>query len=225
MYEFLTSTEVYNFIKGPLVWVSFIIFIGGSIYRVVSLLYRVRKAKVIYTYLSVRYSLRSIFHWIIPFASTQMRKRPWITIISFLFHICLVLTPVFLLSHNMLLRDSWNIRWWTLPEGVADVMTLIVILCTLFFLMRRLIAPEVRFVTSVSDYVLLAMVAAPFSTGFLAFNQLFFDYNLIVTFHILFGEIMLIAIPFTRLRHMLLFWLTRAYTGSEFGSVRHSKDF
>ncbi len=225
MYEFLTSTEVYNFIKGPLVWVSFIIFIGGSLYKIISLLFLARKDKVVYPYMSLKYSVRSIFHWVIPFASTNMRKRPWITTMTFSYHICLVLTPVFLLSHNMLLRDSWNIRWWTLPEGVADVMTLIVILCTLFFLMRRLIAPEVRFVTSVSDYVLLAMVAAPFSTGFLAFHQLFVDYNLIVTFHILFGEIMLVAIPFTRLSHMLFFWLTRAYTGSEFGAVRHAKDW
>ena len=225
MYEFLTSTEVYNFIKGPLVWVSFIIFIGGSIYRVVSLLYRARKAKVIYTYLSVRYSLRSIFHWIIPFASTHMRKRPWITIISFLFHICLVLTPLFLLSHNMLLRDSWNIRWWTLPERTADAMALIVIFSALFFLLRRLISPEVRFVTFLSDYTLLAIATSPFITGFLAFHQLFFDYDIMVTLHILLGEIMLIAIPFTRLSHMLFFWLTRAYTGSDFGAVRHSRDY
>ena len=79
--------------------------------------------------------------------------------------------------------------------------------------------------TFASDYVLLATAASPFITGFLAFHQLFFDYKVIVTLHILFGEVILMAIPFTRLVHMLFFWLTRAHTGSEFGAVRHSRDY
>jgi nitrate reductase gamma subunit len=225
MYDFLTSLELYRFLKGPMVWVAFTIFIVGSLYRVTTLLQRAKKAKVIYPYMSLRYGLRSISHWLIPFASTNMREHPWITIVSFLFHICLILTPIFLFAHNMLVRESWNIRWWTLPDGIADLMTLTVISCSLFFLLRRLISPEVRFVTFASDYIVLFIATAPFITGFMAFHQLFFDYELIVTIHILLGEIMLIAIPFTKLSHMLFFWLTRAYMGSEFGSVRHSKDY
>lgn len=225
MYEFLTSTEFYKFIKGPMVWVAFIVFIGGSLYRVITLLLRAKKAKVIYPYMSLKYGLRSIFHWITPFASTNMREHPWLTTISFLFHICLILTPIFLFAHNMLVRESWNIRWWTFPEGVADTMTLIVIFCSIFFLIRRLVSPWVRFLTLVSDYVLLSIASAPFITGFLAFHQLFFDYKLMVILHIISGEILLIAIPFTRISHMLFFWLTRAYMGSEFGAVRHSRDY
>jgi nitrate reductase gamma subunit len=83
----------------------------------------------------------------------------------------------------------------------------------------------VRFVTLSSDYILLGIAAAPFITGFMSYHQLFFDYKIMVILHILFGEIMLIAIPFTRLNHMLFFWFTRAYTGSDFGNVRHSRDY
>jgi hypothetical protein len=43
--------------------------------------------------------------------------------------------------------------------------------------------------------------------------------------HILSGEIMLVAIPFTRLSHMIFFAFTRGYMGSEFGAVRHAKDW
>jgi hypothetical protein len=39
------------------------------------------------------------------------------------------------------------------------------------------------------------------------------------------AELLLVAIPFTRLSHMLLAPLTRAYIGSEFGMVRHVKDW
>lgn len=225
MYEFLTGATIYNFVKGPLVWFSFVIFIGGNLYRIISMLSLARKDKVVYPYMSLKYSLRSIFHWVIPFASTNMRKHPWITTMTFSYHICLIFTPVFLLAHNILWYESWKISWWTLSEVASDIMTIVVIFCSVFFLIRRIISPDVRFVTFTSDYILLAIAATPFITGFLAYHQLFFQNKPMAILHILFGEIMLIAIPFTRLSHMLFFWLTRAYTGSEFGAVRHSKDW
>ena len=225
MLDFLKIVELYNFAKGPLVWVTFFVFISGSIFRLATLIYRARKAKVIYPYMSLKYSLRSIIHWIIPFASTNMRNHPWITVITFIFHLCLILTPLFLLSHNLLSQESWNIRWWSLSEKWADLMTIAVILCSIFFVIRRLVAPEVRILTFASDYILLGVAIAPFVTGFLAFHQLFIDYKVMVVIHIIAGEIMLIVIPFTRLSHMLFFWLTRAHTGSDFGAVRHSRDY
>lgn len=225
IYEFLSGSVVYNFVRGPLVWASFSIFIFGSLYKIVSLIFLAKKDKVVYPYISVRYGLRSIIHWIIPFASLNMRKHPFITIMTFLFHICLIATPIFLLAHNVLWYESWNISWWTLPEGLTDIMSMIVIICSFFFLLRRILSPEVRFVTFVSDYILLAVASAPFITGFLAYHQLFFEYKIMINIHIVSGEIMLMLIPFTRLSHMLFFWFTRAYTGSEFGAVRHSKDW
>ena len=208
-----------------MIWVSFFLFIGGSVYRFVSLLSKGKRVKSVTSYMSLRYSLRSIFHWIIPFGSVNMRKHPWFTAVAFLFHICLIVTPLVLLAHNKLWFDSWHIRLWSVPEAAADIMTLTVIFCVVIFILRRIITPEIRFVTFTSDFVILAIAAAPFISGFLAYHQLFFDYKLMVALHILLGEVMLIAIPFTRLNHMLFFWLTRAYTGSDFGAVRHSRDY
>jgi nitrate reductase gamma subunit len=93
-----------------------------------------------------------------------------------------------------------------------------------FFLVRRLVSPEVQYVTSASDYILLAIVAAPFITGFLVYFQ-WFEYQTLMILHVLSGEIMLVAIPFTRLSHMLFAPLTRGYMGSEFGGVRHARDW
>jgi len=225
MYEFLTSPALYNFIRGPLVWISLLIFIGGSIYKVLWILSLAKRDKVVFPYISLKYSIRSIIHWVIPFASTNWRKRPGMTITTFLFHICLLFTPIFLIAHNALLKESWNFRLWTIPETIADVMTVVVIVCSIIFFIRKLVAPEVRFVTFASDYLLLAFAAAPFVTGFLAYHQILIDYELMTAMHILSGELMLVAIPFTRLSHMIYFWFTRAYTGSEFGAVRHTRDY
>ncbi|MDY6792478.1 MAG: nitrate reductase [Thermodesulfobacteriota bacterium] len=217
--------DLYNFVTGPLAWAAFIIFIAGGLYRLINMLYLInKKEKFIYTYMSFKYSLRSIFHWIIPFATVNWKRHPVLTIVTFAFHLCLVITPVFLLSHAILWDESWNIRLWTLSDDVADIMTLIVVGSCVFFLVRRLVSPEIQFVTTVSDYAILAVVAAPFITGFIAYHQ-WFNYPLFMILHIVSGEIMLIAIPFTRLSHMLFSPFTRAYMGSEFGSVRGAKDW
>ena len=216
---------VYQFVAGPLVWVAFVVFVGGCLYRLANLIRLVnQKERFIYSYMSWQYSLRSIAHWITPFASENMRRHPFMTIVTFSFHICLLLAPIFLLSHIILLDEGWGLGWWSLPDGLVDLMTLVVIASCIFFFVRRQIRPEVAYVTSASDYVVLAIVALPFVTGFFAYHQ-WFNYPLMMVLHILAGEIMLVAIPFTRLSHMLFSPLTRAYMGSEFGGVRKARDW
>jgi nitrate reductase gamma subunit len=217
--------SLYSIVSGPLAWLAFILFVGGSLYRLISLLVLVhKKEQFIYSYMSLKYGLRSILHWSTPFATENMRRHPALTIVAFAFHICLILAPLFLLAHVTLIEEAWDVSWWTLPEGVAEFMTLIVIAACVFFLVRRLISPEVQYVTSASDFIILAIVVAPFITGLMAYYQ-WFGYRIFLILHILSGEIMLVAIPFTRLSHMITAPLTRAYMGSEFGAVRHAKDW
>jgi nitrate reductase gamma subunit len=225
MYDFIKDPTLYNLVRGPLVWIAFLVCIIGSAYKIYSMISAVKKEKVVLPYMSLKYGMRSVLHWIIPFGTVNWRRHPVITIVTFLFHICLVFSPIFLLSHNILWRESWGISWWTLPEGLTDLMTLIVIFSCVFFLFRRIIASEVRFVTYPSDFLILAIAFLPFITGFLAYHQLLLPNRTMTILHILLGEVMLIAIPFSRIIHMLFGWFTRAYTGSEFGQVRHVRDY
>ncbi len=216
---------VYNFVSGPLVWVAFILFFGGSVYRIVSMIQTAKKTDpVVFHYMSLKYALRSILHWIIPFASENMRKHPAMTIFTFAFHICLFIAPLFLFAHIILIKEAWNISWGYLPDSVADLMTWIVIVSCIFFLARRLMLPEAKYVTSASDYVILAIVVAPFITGLWSYHQ-WAGFKFMGIAHIIAGEIMLVAIPFTRLSHMLFFPFTRGYMGSEFGAIRRARDW
>jgi nitrate reductase gamma subunit len=217
--------ELYRWATGPLVWLAFIVFIGGSLFRLIRLLLLVhRKESFIYSYMSLKFSLRSILHWLTPFGTANWRLHPWLTIVTFSFHICLVLTPIFLLAHIVMWDEAWNISWWALPDGLAIVMTLVVIGGGLFFFIRRRVTPEVAYVTAASDYVILLLTAAPFVTGLIAYFQ-WFDVRFFTLLHVLAGEAMLVAVPFTRISHMLFAPLTRAYMGSEFGGIRHARDW
>jgi nitrate reductase gamma subunit len=224
MLDFIRDLSLYNLVRGPLVWIAFLVFIGGSIFKLREMILLAKNEKVVIPFISLKYTLRSLLHWVIPFGSRNWRIRWPITVLTFIFHLGLILTPVFLLSHNILWHESWGISWWSLPEGVADIMTILVIFSCIAFLLRRFFAPEVKFVTFNSDYLILAISFIPFLTGFLAYHQWLLPYKSMVILHMLFGEIMLIAIPFTRLGHMFYFFLTRSFMGSQF-ALWHSKDW
>ncbi len=217
--------DLYRIVSGPLVWISFAIFIFGSLYRLIFMMVLAKKKEpVLFSYMSFYYGLRSILHWLTPFGTVKWQKNPVFTIITFTFHICLLGVPLLLFSHVILIKEAWDIGWWYISDTAADIMTILVILGAVFFLVRRIVLPEVKYLTSVSDYIILAIVAAPFITGFWTSHQ-WIGYNIMGIIHILAGEIMLAAIPFTRLSHMIFFPFTRGYIGSEFGAVRHVKDW
>jgi nitrate reductase gamma subunit len=217
--------SLYNFVAGPLAWAAFILFFGGLLFQLIRLLLQVRSREpFISSYMSWHYSLRSILHWIIPFGTVRWRTRPVLTVVTFVFHLSLFLTPIFLLSHIVLWDETWGLTWWALPDALADIMCAVVIACCVFFGVRRWKQPEVRFVTDSSDYFILVLTVAPFVTGFLAYHQ-WTEGAWMTILHIFSGELLLAVIPFTRLSHMLLAWLTRSYMGSEFGGVRHARDW
>ncbi len=217
--------SIFDFVYGPMLYVAFLIFFFGCLYQLVSLIIDTyKKEDQIFSYMSLKYGLRSIFVWLTPFATVNMRKHPVFTLITFLFHVCAIISPIFLFSHVVLVDESWNYSWWTIPDRAADIMAFAVIASCILLLIRRMKSPVVKYVTGMSDYVILVIVALPFITGLLAFHQIF-PYKLMMLLHVLSGEIMLIAIPFTKLNHMLFAPFTRAYIGSEFGGVRHARDW
>lgn len=217
--------QVYGFVVGPLAWIAFSVFVLGSIWKFYSMYQsaRTRDGQVL-AYWSFKYALRSIAHWSVPFWPVNSRLHPFMTIVSFTFHICLVVIPIFLLAHVMLWDYYHGVRLWSLAEGIADVMTVLVILSCLFFAGRRIFLREVRYVTGLMDWFVLIIVFLPFMTGFLAYHQIG-PYKVMIILHIVFGEIMLAAIPFTRLSHMILAPFSRGYIGSEFGGVRKARDW
>jgi nitrate reductase gamma subunit len=211
-------------VTGPLVWIAFLGFFGGLIYRFVTIARLAERERVVIPTLSAKFGARSLIHWLVPFGGASTRKRPLFTLVSFVFHVCLLVTPLFVMGHAVLWQQAWGLRWWSLPEKVADVMTLVVIFGAVFFMVRRLVKPEVRNVSYLSDFAIALLVMAPFLTGYIAHQQ-WLPYKTMIVIHAVTGALCLLAIPWTRLVHMLWFAFTRAFMGSEFGAVRHSRDW
>ena len=217
--------ELYNFVSGPLAWIAWAIFILGSIYRLASM-YALAKKKDASSlaYMSWPYGLRSIMHWLIPFGTMGWKADPIMTVATFAFHICFILVAVFLSAHVVFWDTAFGITLWRLPTAIGDIISFVVIGACAVFALRRLVLPHVRSVTRTKDWFALGLVALPFITGVLAYHQVG-PSLLMTTLHVLSGELLLALIPFTRLSHALFVLFTRAYMGSEFGAVRHARDW
>jgi nitrate reductase gamma subunit len=221
----LNWNSIYGLLTGPALWFTFIFVIGGLLIRI-AFLFRLsrRKDRVIYNHINMDWGLRSIIHWIIPFASVSMRQQPIFSLVAFIFHLTLIAVPLFLSAHILLWEEAFGLTLWSIPDGVSDALTLIFIAAALFLIVRRRIRPEVRILTSAWDYALLVIAMLPFISGFMAYHQ-WGPYEAMLILHIVFGQILLILIPITKLAHMILFFFTRAFIGFEMGGRRGARSW
>lgn len=198
---------MYQFLTGPLAWLSFAIFSIGLIVRTVLYIRGFNwkfdrfTDKENATY-GIKAVLGPTFLWLFPLGDRRWRNNIGIAILVFVFRIGLVVMPIFLLAHNIILKERWGIRFWTLPETTADILTIAVIFSAVFLILRCVALPGLRNITTVYDYVLLAILLAPLITGFLAYHQVP-TYRFWLIAHIICGEIMLIAIPFAKIWHVV----------------------
>jgi len=216
--------DVYELVRGPFAWVALAIFVVGSLYQVFFLFLTAKKETVPTPSSNTKDAVRSILLGLVPFGTVTMRRQPVFTLLAFIFHLCVVVLPVFLLAHIVLWYESWKIQWWSLPDGLADLMTLWVILACIYFFFRRRRLPEVKQVTRPSDYALLGLIMLTFLSGFCA-NHQWGPYRAVLILHVLSSEMLLVILPFSKLGHMLFFGFSRAYMGLEFGKFLKARDW
>ena len=215
---------MYDLLTGPGLWLAIGICLTGlfirGIFYVKGLNWQLdRVAYTAHPKAGFKGAFRSIFFWILPFGTRSWRTQPFMALLFFVFHIGAVGIPLFLSAHNMMLSEKLGFSFASMHQSVADVMSWGVLVSAVFLTIRRLVLPEVRILSTSYDYLILFLSTAPFITGLLCRYEIG-NYSFFLIIHILFGEILLIAIPFTKLSHILLFFLSRAQLGMDFGIKR-----
>lgn len=218
--------DFYLFVEGPLLWIAFLTFIIGSLLRAAFFAISRKTDGLLYKYFNVKYVVASFLKWILPI-NKDVAKNPIVVPMAYIFHICLIVVPIWFSGHITLWEESrfeWS--WTPIPDTLADWMTLILIGIGIFFLLRRIFIAEVRILSTVSDYLLLIVTVLPFLTGYLlthgTLDHIQFFSNNMSLIHILSGELMLILIPFTKLSHFIMFFFSRGATAIEFGRRGYS---
>jgi nitrate reductase gamma subunit len=217
------ETHLYYFIRGPLLWIAFFVFVGGIVFRTIQFFYLTRKKDSLIYFPTKdqeeRYGRGSVQEREMQFAvslkNSILGQHQAVAIFTFFFHILIFILPIFLFAHNLLLYESWNFSLWSFSESMGDKLTVLFLILALFFLVRRVVVSKVRALSRTSDYLVWLIIVAPFVTGFICYRQ-WFDYQTVLIIHMLSGALMLVSITFTKLGHMIFFFLARFLIGSEF---------
>ncbi len=146
---------------------------------------------------------------------TVLGAHPVMARVSLVFHLLLFLVPLLLPAHNSLVFKALGASLPSLSAPLLDLMTLVFLVTGGFFLVRRIFVPRVRMLSTMADYLILLLVAAPFITAYAAHHR-WLDYHMLLVAHTVVGEVLIAAIPFTKLGHMPFLIFSRVFTASEY---------
>ncbi len=148
---------------------------------------------------------RQTLAWLIP--SFRPHPNRWIySATSFLFHVGLIVVPVFLHGHIQLWKKGIGLSWPGLPMNWADGLSLLVIVSGVALLFGRGANLASRSTSRFQDFLIPLAVLVPFITGVLASHPRWnpFSYQGTLLVHALSGDFLLFLIPFTKLAHVVL---------------------
>jgi len=196
-----------EFAKGPLFRFSLAIMILGlgrviilSILGIVKS-YRQAGNKAIPT----RAIIQNTLGWFLPYRRV-IRVRPIFSVISVLFHIGLLVTPLFLFAHIALWRQGVGFGWPALPKLAADILTIVTVATALWLIGFKVFDNTARGLSRAGDYLWVVLLALPFIAGFLCVHSTLnpLSYKAMLLVHVLSAELILVLIPFTKIAHCVL---------------------
>ncbi|MBW1772820.1 MAG: 4Fe-4S dicluster domain-containing protein [Deltaproteobacteria bacterium] len=189
-----------SFVEGPLLMITLIVFIAAVIWRSALFLYSMSRGSAGIAGKETQ-GYVNYLRFLLPLHRIT-KKRPLRVISIYLFHLFLVIVPVWLSGHIILWEDSslgWS--WMALPEGWADGMTIFFVLLAILFLVRRIALPQLRKRSSLFDYSLILIAAIPFASGFALSHGA--PEHPVRTIHVLGGELLLVVAAFLFLKSCL----------------------
>ncbi len=203
--------QALEFVRGSLFRFCFAVMILGLGRVVFNTLWGMRRAVKNAGDKNIPYSslIKETLSWMVPFKNITS-TRWFFSIVSFLFHVGLIIVPLFYLEHILLWRNNVGIAWPNIHKTAADILTLVTISAGIILLGNRVFHQASRFLSKGLDYTLLFLILGIFTTGYFAsrpYNPV--PYNTTMFIHVLCGNTLLVLIPFTKLAHCLLYPLLR----------------
>jgi hypothetical protein len=201
---------------GPLAWAAFAACGLGLAWRLPRVLARGRAVGTpMWAGLRARWTLLSLLHWLLP-ANRSARAHPLVAAAGVALHLALLGLMLLAPGHAVLWEHGFGLAWPSLGRGPALALGLAGVAALAFFVLRRGLDPEVRFLSGPRHWLMLALAGAPLLSGVARALGLGPAEPLLVL-HMLSGELLLALLPFTRLSHAAFFFLSRALAGANFG--------
>ena len=125
---------MHGFLTGPLFYISLGVCVVGMIVRFYlyfsGLNWQLdRVAYKEYPAMGLKGALRSIYKWLIPYGTYGWRQQPVMTAAFFAFHIGAVCIPLFLVGHNVFLKEKLGFSLPTISAAAADIISWTAVWC------------------------------------------------------------------------------------------------
>jgi nitrate reductase gamma subunit len=209
--------ELLEFARGPALTFAITVFIAGVVFRITSLLFmwrtrdsssgRARERPVLVA------ALREIGRRMWP-ESVYKRQTLFQLINGYVFHIGLAIIVFLLLPHILFFQDLLGVYWPHLPNNLIYAVSVITAVSLIAALMMRISNPVQRIISTFDDYFSWLVTFLPVITGLVATSHLGARYETLLGLHILSVALMLIWLPFGKLMHWFLVFVTRSQTGA-----------
>ena len=143
----------------------------------------------------------------------MMKRSPASYIGGYVFHVGLFVIVFLFAQHIKLIHGLIGISWPALPAQAVDTVAVVTLAAMVLMLVDRINKPVKRYLSTVGDYLAWALTFLPVLTGYLAVKHMVFPYTTMLALHILSVELLLIALPFTKLIHVFTVIPSRWYNG------------
>lgn len=136
------------------------------------------------------------------------------TINGYVFHFGLAIIVFGFLPHILFFKSLLGIKWPHLPTPIIYIVAGITIASLLAALFKRLSSPVQRAISNADDYFSWLVTFAPVVTGVAATGHLLEPYSIVLAVHILSVALLLAWLPFGKLFHAFMVFVSRGRTGA-----------
>jgi nitrate reductase gamma subunit len=211
-----------EFARGPALWFSLFVLVAGSAWRVIAMFRLGTKPDLSEPRSTQRFAgaLRGIFARMIP--GKEFRRGGKLSVFGgYFYHLGLAVIVFGFLPHIAFIQRLTGLAWPPLPEYLVYLAVGITYVALLMVLFERLTHPVLRLLSGFDDYFSWFVVFLPLLTGMAAASGSYAQpapgavplYPLPLAIHLLSVELLFLWLPFGKLAHVFLVFLSRGATG------------
>ena len=133
---------------------------------------------------------------------------------GYVLHIGLAIIVFFLMPHILFFKDLIGCQWRSLPNNVVYAVSIVTLVSLIAALVMRYANPAQRIISTFDDWFSWLVTFLPVITGLIATSHLGARYETLLALHILSVALLLVWLPFGKLMHFFLVFVTRSQTGA-----------
>ncbi len=202
----MTIDVLLQWLRGPVFWAGLAFLVLGLGRHVAITLWGIVRTwnRAGDKTIPVRQVVRASLGWM--FLTQGLKNRLLFGLNTLIFHIAVILVPIFLAGHIALWKQSLGFGWPALPNGLSTALTIIAVIAAVTIVIQRIVFKASRKLSRFQDFAMPLIVAIPFATGFLVMHPAWnpFSHQFMLFLHVMSGDLLLFLIPLTKISHMVL---------------------